>query len=116
PPDLPLRLEQRGLVARSTPWLLADLTTLPSPPSMPPNFRLETAESSTSMDDWRRASTAGFGVSQAAGQRYHDAYIGHPRSSQNVELRRHYVGYLNDIPVSSSTLLLAGGIACMWDV
>jgi ribosomal protein S18 acetylase RimI-like enzyme len=116
PTDMPHRLQQRGLEPGSTRWLLADLTTLPSPPSMPPNFRLEVAESSLSMDAWRRASEAGFGVSEASAQRYHDAYVGQPRSSENVELRIHYVGYLNDVPVSSSTLLLAGGIACVWDV
>jgi ribosomal protein S18 acetylase RimI-like enzyme len=116
PPDLPLRLQQRGLVPGSTPWLLIDLRTLPSPPAMPPNFRIEAAESPLAMDAWRRASAAGFGVSEATGQGYHDAYVGQPRSSENVELRLHYVGYLNDVPVCSSTLLLAGGIACMWDV
>jgi ribosomal protein S18 acetylase RimI-like enzyme len=116
PADMPIRLQQRGLAPGSTRWLLADLTTLPSPPPMPPNFRLEVAESSLSMDAWRRASVAGFGVSEATGQRYHDAYAGQPRSSENVELRIHYVGYLDDVPVSSSTLLLAGGIACIWDV
>jgi ribosomal protein S18 acetylase RimI-like enzyme len=116
PADMPLRLQQRGLVPGSTPWLLTDLMTLPSPPSMPPNFRIEVAESPLAMDDWRRASAAGFGVSEATGQRYHDAYVGRPRNSENVELRRHYVGSLEDVPVSSSTLLLAGGIACMWDV
>jgi ribosomal protein S18 acetylase RimI-like enzyme len=116
PADMPLRLQRRGLVPGSTPWLLTDLATLPSPPSMPPNFRIEAAESPLAMDAWRRASAAGFGVSEATGQRYHDAYVGQPGSSENVELRRHYVGYLDDLPVSSSTLLLAGGIACMWDV
>jgi ribosomal protein S18 acetylase RimI-like enzyme len=116
PTDLPVRLQQRGLVPGSTRWLLTELATLPSPPSMPSNFRLEVAESSLSMDAWRRASAAGFGMSEASAQRYHDAYVGQPRSSENVELRIHYVGYVNDVPVSSSTLLLAGGIACMWDV
>src|SRR5204862_5366933 len=88
----------------------------PSPPALPPDLRIEIAASALAMDDWRRASAAGFGVSEATGQKYHDAYAGHPRSSRNVELRLHYVGYRNDVPVSSSTLLLAGGIACMWDV
>jgi len=116
PADLPRRLQHRGLVPGSTRWLLTELATLPSPPSMPPSFRIEVAESSLAMDAWRGASAAGFGVSEAAGQRYHDVYVGQPRSSENVELRRHHVGYLKDVPVSSSTLLLAGGIACMWDV
>src|SRR5262249_51491061 len=89
---------------------------LPSPAPMPQNFRIEVADSPLSMDAWRRALTAGFGFSEAAGQRYHDAYIGQPRSSANVERRIEYVGYFEDVPVSSSMLLLAGGIACIWDV
>jgi ribosomal protein S18 acetylase RimI-like enzyme len=116
PADMPRRLQQRGLAPASTRWLLTELATLPSPPSLPPDLRIEIAASALAMDAWRRASAAGFGVNEATGQRYHDAYVGQPRSSENVELRIHYVGYLNDVPVSSSTLLLAGGIACMWDV
>ena len=85
-------------------------------PSLIELAKSEVAESPLAMDAWRRASAAGFGVSEATGQRYHDAYVGQPLGSENVELRRHYVGYLKDVPVSSSTLLLAGGIACMWDV
>jgi ribosomal protein S18 acetylase RimI-like enzyme len=116
PADMPLRLQQRGLAPGSTRWMLARLTALPPPLPMPSEFRIEVAESPAAMQVWSQVSAAGFGVSEAIGQRYHDAYVSRPRSCENVELRLHYIGYLGEFPVSSSTLVLAGGIAGIYDV
>ena len=43
-----------------------------------------------------------------------DAYARHGFGPQAISL--HYIGYLHDEPVTSATLLLAGGIAGIWDV
>lgn len=116
PADLPERLEARGLARGSTRWLLADLTALPEPPPVPEGLSIVAAETPAEMAVWRQATTAGFGVSEAVGQRFHDAYVSGPRESNRVALRRHYVGMVEGVPVSSSMLLLAAGIACIWDV
>jgi hypothetical protein len=50
--NLALRLKQRGLAQASKPWLIADLSVLPAPPSVLPELRVVVAESPVAMNDW----------------------------------------------------------------
>jgi hypothetical protein len=60
---------------------------------------------------WRQISAAGFGADT---QIYYDAYArqGFADDASSTQ----YIGYVGDQPVTSSTLLLAGGIASVYDV
>jgi GNAT superfamily N-acetyltransferase len=93
-------------------WMLADLTAfLPSTPSIPDNFHIQLVCDTTMLEAWKQISAEGFGGNT---QIYYDAYARHGFGSDACSL--HYIGYLDDQAVTSSTLLLAGGIASVYDV
>ncbi len=115
PADLADRLHAHGLTAiEGRPVMTLDMQTLPSGLSLPPECHIERVRDERMLQDWLVASAAGFEADIAKIQVYFDAYacmgIGEEQSVQ------HYVGYLQDQPVTSSTLLLAGGIAGVYDV
>jgi ribosomal protein S18 acetylase RimI-like enzyme len=112
PANLGKRLEARGM--RGGPggiWMLADLASLPSAPAVPGAFRIERVRDTTMLEVWKQVSAEGFGGDT---QIYYDAYARQGFGSDAASL--HYIGYLDDLPVTSSTLLLAGGIASVYDV
>jgi GNAT superfamily N-acetyltransferase len=112
PADLGKRLEARGM--QSGPggiWMLADLTSLPGAPAGPANFHVEPVRDTTALEIWRHISAQGFGGDT---QIYYDAYARHGFAADAFSL--HYIGYVGDQPATSSTLLLAGGIASVYDV
>jgi GNAT superfamily N-acetyltransferase len=112
PSDLGRRLEARGMSGGPAgTWMHADLTSLPSRFAAPEHFRVERVRTAGMLDVWKRVSAAGFGGDT---QIFYDAYARHGFGPDAVSL--HYIGYLHDEPVTSSTLLLAGGIAGIWDV
>ncbi|HEU5098168.1 MAG TPA: hypothetical protein VFU22_03925 [Roseiflexaceae bacterium] len=116
PGDQPADLGQR-LAARGMPgslggiWMLADLTTMPSEPSAPHGFHIQQVRDTATLETWRDISAAGFGGDT---QIFYDAYARQGFGPEASSL--HYIGYLGDQPVTSSTLLLAGGIASVYDV
>jgi GNAT superfamily N-acetyltransferase len=93
-------------------WMLADLTSLPGAPVVAGNFHIEYVGNNKMLEVWVQASSAGFGGGDY--QRFYDAYARHGFGPDAFSL--HYIGYLDDQPVTSSTLLLAGGIASIYDV
>ncbi len=113
PADLGKRLEARGMKAGlGGTWMLADLTAaLPSTPSVPDNFHIGHVSDTTMLEVWKQISSEGFGGDT---QIHYDAYARHGFEPDACSL--HYIGYLDDQPVTSSTLLAAGGIASVYDV
>ena len=113
PADLGKRLEARGMQAGlGGTWMLADLAAaLPSTPSAPANFHIRQVTDTTMLEAWKQISAKGFGGDT---QIYYDAYARHGFEPDACSL--HYIGYLDDQPVTSSTLLVAGGIASVYDV
>jgi GNAT superfamily N-acetyltransferase len=113
PADLGQRLEARGMQGGpGGTWMLADLTAfLPSTASIPGNFHIQLVTDITMLEVWKQISAEGFGGDT---QIFYDAYARHGFGSDACSL--HYIGYLNDQPVTSSTLLVAGGIASVYDV
>jgi GNAT superfamily N-acetyltransferase len=113
PADLGKRLEARGMHGGlGGTWMLADLTaTPPSPPSAPESFHIQQVHDTDMLEIWKQVSAAGFGGDT---QIFYDAYARHGFGPDAISL--HYIGYLGDQPVTSSTLLLAGGIASVYDV
>jgi hypothetical protein len=112
PADLGTRLEARGMVAGPGGiWMLTVLPAQPRRLQMPECFRVERVRNLAMLNAWKDISTAGFGIDA---QIHADAYARHGFGLEATSL--HFIGYLDDEPVTSATLLLAGGIAGIWDV
>lgn len=112
PSALSRRLEARGMPGgRGGNWLWTDLTALVAEPDVPPNFRIEWVRNDAMMAEWVRASEEGFGVELGW---FYDAYARHGYGDDAFSL--HYTGYVGDLPVTSATLLDAGGGASIYDV
>ena len=79
-------------------------------PRRPQNFHIEQVRDDQGMAEWVRVSEAGFG--QELGW-FYDAYARHGYGPDAFSL--HYTGYLGDTPVTSGTLLDAGGTAAIYD-
>jgi GNAT superfamily N-acetyltransferase len=112
PADLGMRLEARGMPSRpGGTWMVAELPAQTNLLAVAERFRIEQVRTSAMLDVWKQISTIGFGVDV---QIHADAYLRHGFGDDAFSL--HYIGYLDAEPVTSATLLLAGGIAGIWDV
>lgn len=112
PADLGRRLMARGMPeSRGGTWMLADLP-LPGPaPAAPVGFHVERVRDAGMLRTWVGLSSRGFGADAGV---FFDAYARQGFAADAPS--RQYLGYLGDEPVTSSTLLLAGGIAGIYDV
>jgi GNAT superfamily N-acetyltransferase len=112
PADLGRRLELRGMPGGpGGNWLWADLASPGSGPTLPDDFHIEQVRDDRKMAEWVRLSEAGFGGDLAC---FYDAYARHGYGPESFSL--HYIGYLGETPVTSGTLLDAGGCASIYDV
>ncbi len=116
PGDQPADLGQR-LAARGMPggpaghWLWSDLKSLGAAPAVPEGFHIEQVRDDAALSAWVQVSEAGFGGDLAP---FYDAYARHGCGADTFSL--HYIGYLGDTPVTSGTLLDAGGTASIYDI
>ena len=100
-------------------WLLTDLTELAPAPAVSARFRIEQVRDDHMLRDWTRATLAGFaGVNDPGdGLEEHPCYLAYARHGYGGDaFSLHYIGYLDDQMVTSGTLLLAGGIAGLFDI
>ncbi|HMN28988.1 MAG TPA: hypothetical protein PKE45_12625 [Caldilineaceae bacterium] len=100
-------------------WLLADLTVLAPAPAVSNRFRIEQVRDHHLMKEWTRATIAGFAGADHPidNLEEHPCYVAYARHGYSDDAYSlHYIGYLDDQPVTSSTLLLAGGIAGLFDI
>ncbi|GHO78578.1 hypothetical protein KSD_63490 [Ktedonobacter sp. SOSP1-85] len=112
PGDLGKRLEARGMPGGpGGNWLLADLTSLGAAPTVTDNFRIEQVHNDQMLSEWVYVSEAGFGSDLSI---FYDAYKRHGYGLDTFSL--HYIGYLNNMPVTAGTLLDAGGCATIYDI
>ncbi|MBZ0296775.1 MAG: hypothetical protein K8L99_29710, partial [Anaerolineae bacterium] len=112
PADLGKRLEARGMPGGpGGNWLWADLTALDAAPTVSDHFHIEQVHDDGAMAEWVRVSEAGFEEDLSL---CYDAYARHGYGADAFSL--HYIGYLDDTPVTSGTLLDAGGCATIYDV
>jgi GNAT superfamily N-acetyltransferase len=112
PANLGGRLARRGMPAGPGGiWMLTSLPARPRPSSAPTNFRVEQVRDLAALERWQAVSAAGFGIDV---QVHADAYSRHGFGPDACSL--HYIGYEGDEPVTSATLLAAGGIAGVWDI
>ncbi len=112
PADLGQRLETRGMPGGpGGHWLWADLTALGAGPTMPDTFHIEQVRDDQALAEWVWVSEAGFEAPLGC---FYDAYARHGYGPDAGSL--HYIGYLGDQPVTSGTLLDAGGAATLYDI
>jgi ribosomal protein S18 acetylase RimI-like enzyme len=112
PADLGKRLEARGMPGGpGGNWLWTDLTSLGTNTTVPDHFRIEQVRNDQMLAEWVHVSEAGFGSELAL---FYDAYARHGYGPDAFSL--HYIGYLDDTPVTAGTLLDAGGCASIYDV
>ena len=112
PADLGKRLEGRGMPGGPEGnWLWTDLTSLGANTTVPDHLRIEQVRNDQMLAEWVRLSEAGFGSELAM---FYDAYARHGYGPDAFSL--HYIGYLDDTPVTTGTLLDAGGCASIYDV
>jgi GNAT superfamily N-acetyltransferase len=105
-------------------WMLVDLSALPSTPPLSDHFasghfHVEYVCNQPMLAEWLLTSCAGFGhtvppLDRLEEQPFYAAYARHGFGADAYSL--HYIGYLDDQPVTSATLLLAGGIAGLFDI
>ncbi len=111
PSDLGQRLEARGMPGGpGGNWLWTNLKSLHAS-AMPDNFHVEQVHDDQMMAEWVHVSEAGFGTELSC---FYEAYARHGYGSDALSL--HYIGYLDDTPVTSGTVLDAGGCAAIYDV
>jgi GNAT superfamily N-acetyltransferase len=112
PDDLSQRLEARGMPGGpGGNWLWANLESRDVSFAMPDGFRVEQVRDDPMMAEWIRMSEAGFGGTYP---HFYDAYARHGYGADAFSL--HYIGYQGDIPVTSGTMLDAGGTASIYDI
>jgi GNAT superfamily N-acetyltransferase len=112
PLDLSQRLERRGMPAgRGGYWLWADLSAPGVTLTTPTGFHVERVQDDQEMAAWVRISEEGFGGELGC---YYDAYARHGYGPDAFSV--HYIGYQGITPVTSGTLLDAGGCASIYDL
>lgn len=108
PPNLEELFDAPG--GRAGNWLYGSLLTLP--PARPiPAFEVRRVTTDTLLDEWTECNQTGFGVDLP---NFHAAYKRHGYGADAQSL--HYTGYLDGEPVTTGTLLVAGGCAAVYDI
>jgi len=94
----------------STPGMAIDLATLPQPTESPLTIRR--VEGQDMLAEWIDVLMRGFGMPTEMGSGFFALLEGLGTDFPY----RHYLGYLNDKPVASSTLFLGAGVAGIYNV
>lgn len=100
-------------------WMLADLTALPGAPSVSGHFHVEAVCNERMLGEWFQVSLTGFGNPLPAPERWRENhfYAGYARHGFGKKaFSLHYIGYLDDQPVTAATLLLVDGVAGLFDI
>ena len=116
PPDLERHLVEYGFwLFDEEPHMLIETTTVKFPQHNLQDFTIERVTNADNFARWYEVLLAGFFANTPElGQVCFDVYTMLGFDSRSPFL--HYVGYRKGKPVATSTLLLAGGIAGIYDV
>lgn len=93
-------------------WMLADLAALPDSTPVATGFHVERVTNQRMFDEWSEINARGFGASDYTD--YHAAYSRHGFGADAQAV--HFIGYVGDEAVTSSTLLVGGGSASVYNV
>jgi ribosomal protein S18 acetylase RimI-like enzyme len=114
PSDLGSRLSARGFQAAELPGMAADLNTLPENVELPEKLAIQRVASDEALETWCRVLCTAFEFSDFVA----DAFFDFSRSLgfDPHFPYRNYLGYLEDEPVSTSSLFLGAGVAGIYNV
>ncbi|MEM8531977.1 MAG: GNAT family N-acetyltransferase [Chloroflexota bacterium] len=115
PDDLSNHLKQAGFVpAGSMTNMVVDLNTLDANTPLPPEFSIRIVEDTDTLDTWAHVVAVGSELPPNANEplRVLEQAVG----IRPKHLSRRYIGYVNDVPVATSVLVLHAGIAGMYAV
>lgn len=93
-------------------WMVIDLRALPDAPSWPDGFRVEQVKDERLFAVWVDVNARGFGSDDYSA--FEAAYLRHGFGPDAQAI--HFVGFQGDTPVTSSTLLVAGGSASAYNI
>jgi ribosomal protein S18 acetylase RimI-like enzyme len=114
PADLDRRLRGRGFEQREDmPWLAADLQAVEAPATAP-DLRIERVAAPEMDDLFVRAMVAGFGADRLAETALREGAKALGSDPEGPWVR--FVGLLEDRPVASAGVTLAGGVAGIYNV
>ena len=114
PHDLDHRLIRRGWQTdNGDQWMFRPLQQIPTQPR-PGACRIQQVTDMPALRAWWAASARGFGTSQRAAHVWYDAYRRHGFGPDVYA--RNYIGQVDRETVTSATLILAGGIAGVYDL
>ncbi len=111
PPDLSKRLKESGFVRSGSPGMAMDLRLLKEP-AAPPGFRIEPVQDDVSLTDYSQLMPQAFGFDESS----EEAVSGWIRGVGLHEDLSHYIGYLDDEPVTFSSVFCADGVAGLYCV
>jgi GNAT superfamily N-acetyltransferase len=92
--------------------MLIDLITPSTSTPVPDGFHVRQVTSRALLDEWAAINARGFGATDYSA--FHAAYARHGFGSQAQAV--HFIGYLGDEPVTSSTLLATESSASIYNV
>ena len=114
PTDLRARLKHRNLITgQGDLWMFRNLQNSPND-SHPPSLRIKAIQDGPSLRAWWTASALGFGTTQRAAQPWYDAFRRHGFGSKAHVTN--YIGLIDKTVVTTATLILAHGIAGIYDL
>ena len=93
-------------------WMWADLNALSDCIAVPEGFHVKRVTDQRMLDEWVEINAHGFGATDYSF--FHAAYTRHGFGAG--ALVHHYIGYVDTEPVTSSTLLIAGGSASAYNI
>lgn len=118
PENIDALLEQHGLQqAGAAPNMVVDLSALSSMPTNIENFRIEKVnkvDNPAGQALWDRTTSKGFGVPDPIGAEI--AELEATFSDSHYKAAHHYIGYLDDMSIASSSMILDSGVAGIYAV
>lgn len=112
PSNLGEKLVEHGLAVGRLPWMLMDMDDFQDLAYPDDGFHIEFVANEDMLGLWRDASAQGFQMDSA--QVFYDAYVRQGFDPDGDVLQ--YIGYVDEQPVTSATLLIAGGIPGLYDI
>lgn len=115
PADLGAHLVKHGFVAwAEPPGMAMDLACLAEDVAMPAGLRIERVGDLEQLHTWCHALVAGFELPDSFAEPFYGWFGALGLSAASPAL--HYLGWLEEKPVATSTLFLAGGVAGIYCV
>lgn len=114
PAELGIVLEAFGFTGEEVTGMAVDLRSLPREMSVPPGLVIQQVADIETMKKWCHVLCIGFEMPDFVGEALLDLFHSIGFGSQSTV--RHYVGWLNDEPVSTSSMFLGAGVAGIYCV